>query len=298
MRSSASECASISLPGGRWPSTRRIASVELWSSQISGRNVRKNSRTGPDTNSATRSGLLRAMPLGTSSPITTCRYVTISSARTTERKLAITVSKRELSTCSPSAPMPSDEIVTPSCIEEMNLGGSLVMRLTALARRLPLCSSSRMRVRRDVTSPYSAATKNALSRSRPTRASSSRTRFTGWRTRLVRAYWAADRRPREVPGEYTGPRDDTNVCSMLLSNGDSLDTSRISRGAVPVSAQPCPRHALRLDSQPLHGLRAPLHVLLRPRLRAARRPAGGRPVRHLDPHQGERRRGAQVRIAA
>ena len=99
--------------------------------------------------------------------------------------------------------MPSDEIVTPSCIDEMNLGGSLVIRPTARARRLPACSSSRMRVRRDVTSPYSAATKNALSKSRPTRASSSRTRFTGWRTRLVRAYWAADRRPREVPGEYT-----------------------------------------------------------------------------------------------
>ena len=40
----------------------------------------------------------------------------------------------------------------------------------------------------------------------------------------------------------------------------------------------------------LHGLRAP-HVLLRPRLRAARRPTGRRPLRAFDPGEGERGRG-------
>ena len=43
---------------------------------------------------------------------------------------------------------------------------------------------------------------------------------------------------------------------------------------------------------PVHGLRPPLHLLLRPRVRAARRPAVGRPLRHLDPREGEHRRGA------
>ena len=38
-------------------------------------------------------------------------------------------------------------------------------------------------------------------------------------------------------------------------------------------AQPRQGHAVRLVAQPVHGLRAPLHVLLRARLRAARRPA-------------------------
>ena len=39
------------------------------------------------------------------------------------------------------------------------------------------------------------------------------------------------------------------------------------------AAQPRQGHAVRLVAEPVHGLRAPLHVLLRPRIRAARRPA-------------------------
>ena len=73
-----------------------------------------------------------------------------------------------------------------------------VIRSTARARRFPWCSSSMIRVRRDVTRPYSAATKNAFSRMRPSRASSSRPKVT--RAPKARAYWAADRRPRESEG--------------------------------------------------------------------------------------------------
>ena len=62
-----------------------------------------------------------------------------------------------------------------------------------------------------------------------------------------------------------------------------------------VGAQPREGHAVRLVAQPVHGLRPPLHVLLRPRLRAARRPARGRALRHVDPRQGQRRRGAAAR---
>ena len=52
---------------------------------------------------------------------------------------------------------------------------------------------------------------------------------------------------------------------------------------MPERAQPRQGDAVRLVAQPLHGLRAPLHVLLRPRVRAARRPAAddryGRSIR-------------------
>ena len=98
--------------------------VDSCSSQISGRTTMKNARTGPETASAVRSGWPSAIPFGTSSPITTCRYVTISSARITARNDAITALERCASTCSPRAPIASEEIVTPSCIAEMNRGGS------------------------------------------------------------------------------------------------------------------------------------------------------------------------------
>ena len=43
---------------------------------------------------------------------------------------------------------------------------------------------------------------------------------------------------------------------------------------------------------PYMGCVAPVHVLLRPPLRAARRPPVGRSLRPVDPRQAERRRGA------
>ena len=81
----------------------------------------KNPRTGVETASAVRSGWPSAIPFGTSSPITTCRYVMISSARITARTVAITGSNRCASTCSPRAPMASEVSVTPSCIAAMKL---------------------------------------------------------------------------------------------------------------------------------------------------------------------------------
>ncbi len=95
--------------------------------------------------------------------------------------------------------------MTPSCIAEMKRGGSAVIRSTARARRFPSCSNSMIRVRRDVTSPYSAATKNAFRSSRPTRASNSSRKV--MRRSPARAYWAAVRRPREsVERVYRGFR--------------------------------------------------------------------------------------------
>ena len=98
MRSSASECASCSAPGGSWPSRPSTSSVERCSSQISGASTVKKARTGVETASAVRSGWPSAIPFGTSSPITTCRKVMISSARITASTVAITGSKRCAST--------------------------------------------------------------------------------------------------------------------------------------------------------------------------------------------------------
>ena len=57
-------------------------------------------------------------------------------------------------------------------------------------------------------------------------------------------------------------------------------------------AQPRARHGLQVVAEPVHGLCPPLHVLLRPRVRAPRRPALRRPLRHLDQGQDQRRRRA------
>ena len=102
----------------------------------------------------------------------------IRKAKTIARIVAIHGSKSSLSTVSPTAPIASEVRVTPSCIAAMNRGGCAVIVRTAWARRLPSDSSSRSRVRRAVTSPYSAATKNAFSRISAPTASSSRKVFT------------------------------------------------------------------------------------------------------------------------
>jgi hypothetical protein len=158
----------------------------------------KNHCTGLETARAVRSGWPSAMPFGTSSPITTWRYVTIRSATMTASTDAMTSSSFRASTCSPRAPIARLETVTPSCIAAMKRGGFAVIRSTARARRLPWCSSSMIRVRRDVTRPYSAATKKAFSKIRPSRATNSRMKVT--RALQAVAYWAADRRPLESVG--------------------------------------------------------------------------------------------------
>ena len=81
-----------------------------------------------------------------------------------------------------------------------------------------------------------------------------------------------------------------NICSYT-SPGDR----RVPRRAVPERAQPRQGHAFQLVAEPLHGVRSPLHVLLRPGLRAPRRPAGGRPLRHLHPSEDQRRRSPSTR---
>ena len=55
----------------------------------------------------------------------------------TASSVAITLSNAFESALSPTAPMPSEVSVTPSCIAVMNCDGSLVIFRTARARRLP-----------------------------------------------------------------------------------------------------------------------------------------------------------------
>ncbi len=157
---------------------RSATSDERCSTQISGRNTKKKSRTGPETTRAAASECCSAMPFGTSSPITTWRYVisrkAIRNASTPARK----GSKTRARTGSPMAPMARLVSVTPSCMAAMKRGGLAVMVSTARARLLPCCSSSVIRVRRAVTRAYSAATKNAFSARSSATASSSKKRLT------------------------------------------------------------------------------------------------------------------------
>ena len=62
-------------------------------------------------------------------------------------------------------------------------------------------------------------------------------------------------------------------------------------------AEPGQGHAVRVVAQPLHGLRPPVHVLLRP---GFERPADGPPTTATDAHpgQGERRRRPRARARA
>ena len=78
------------------------------------------------------------------------------------------------SACSPSAPIAREVTVTPSCIAAMKRGGTAVSPSTCLALRLPSSESSWRRVRRTVTSAYSAATKKPFRRISATTPSSSR----------------------------------------------------------------------------------------------------------------------------
>ena len=97
----------------------------------------------------------------------------IRNASRTASTAASHSSKSSERTGSPSAPMPSEVSVTPSCIAAMNFGGSPTILCTARARRSPLFASSVIRVRRAVTSEYSAATKKPFSRISPPTARSS-----------------------------------------------------------------------------------------------------------------------------
>ena len=102
-------------------------------------------------------------------------------------------------------------------------------------------------------------------------------------------------RPRD-PVDAVGQLD--WLTERMFYTSSASPCSRVSRRALPQRAQPGAGDGVRVVAEPVHGLRAPLHVLLRPRVRAARRPAVRRPLRHEHPRQDERRRGAAPRARA
>ena len=144
-----------------------------------------------------------------------------------------------------------------------------------------------MRVRREVTRPYSAATKQPFSRIRTARASSSKGIVMPLGPTFVGSIvQACGHRIRAVGAHLRrGER-------LFYSSGVRVEY-RIEPCRTCV--EPRLRDAVRLVAQPVHGLRAPLHVLLRALVRAARRPSVRAGLRHLDPGEGEHRRGAAAR---
>src|SRR6187549_823277 len=107
--------------------------------------------------------------------------------------------------------------------------------------------------------------------------------------RAGRRYWAEGRSPRglarSIGAASVGERGERMFYTPRGGSG-------VPRRAVSERAQPRQGHGLPLVAEPVHGLRAPLHVLLRPCFRAPRGPALRRALRALDPREGQRRRGA------
>ena len=104
---------------------------------------------------------------------------------------------------------------------------------------------------------------------------------------------------RQRQGHAQDPRLELHGrCEHMFDTIGHRDVGRVSRRALPLCAQPGAGDGLRLVAQPVHGVRPPLHVLLCARVRAARRPAVGRSLRHEHPRQDERRRGAAPRARA
>src|SRR5262249_24161700 len=72
----------------------------------------------------------------------------------------------------------------------------------------------------------------------------------------------------------------------------------VPRGALSQRPQSRAEHAVQVVAEPLHGLRASLHVLLRARLRAARRSPRGGGIRPLGAREDQCGRGPAPRAGA
>ena len=128
-----------------WMPSMRMTS---WASQsrnvMNQLKVKKKTRIGTATASATGSARGSVYDFGTISPITTCRIEITRNATITETAVATpletpptALSITRATAGSPSAPSASDESVMPSCMAEMKCEGSLTILRTVRARRLP-----------------------------------------------------------------------------------------------------------------------------------------------------------------
>src|SRR3954452_24672757 len=157
------------------------------------------------------------------------------------------------------APMASDVSVTPSCIAAMKCGGSLVIDMTALAGRFPSSTSSFSRVRRTVTSEYSAATKKPFRRIRAATPKSSRK--TVMPRSPGRRYW---REVRPLLRGSIGDAGDVSVGLELVPLGAALPNEPLE-----VREGLGDREAARSGPKVVAEERE-RHLVGRPRLRANR----------------------------
>ena len=171
-------------------------------------------------------------------------------ANRTARNVPSQIPKRLERTFSPIAPIARDVSVTPSCIAAMKCGGSLVILITDRALRLPSSESSFSRVRRTVTSEYSAATKKPFRRISPATTASSRN------TVMPRA---PERRYERVSrpllrGSIGDGGDVSDACDMAFGSPidhealevrEGLGDRESSRRRVELSAEEWKRHLIR-----------------------------------------------------
>ena len=116
-----------------------------------------------ESTTASRSACWSATAFGTSSPRTTDRYVRIANAIRNATVFESGGSMNPESSGSPMAPSRIPDTVIPTCTVLMNRTGSSIRR-SALRAPTPLLLPARSssRLRRAVTSAYSAATKIAF----------------------------------------------------------------------------------------------------------------------------------------
>ena len=149
-------------------STLTTADVETVRNQTAGRARRARPRMNGDITAAIRSGFVRAMRLGTSSPITSDRYVIASttSARPTDSPcgaIHATVLKcapsSSASVAPPNTPARIPTMVIPICtVERKSFGRSASSRAT-VAPRSPSSLRVRRRALRDEMTAISAIAK-------------------------------------------------------------------------------------------------------------------------------------------
>ena len=165
IRSSASECTSRSAPGGSRPSEWRTSSVERCSSQISRAEDGEERAHGPRDPERRALGVAERGPLRHELAEHDVEEAEDAKARMmASRRHALVELARQRRLAQGADGQRGERDAELHRRDEA--GGSPVICRTSRARRLPWCCSSMIRVRRAVTRPYSAATKNALSRIR------------------------------------------------------------------------------------------------------------------------------------
>src|SRR5690348_2799239 len=193
IRISSGEWSRSCSPGGAMPAHRSRRVAAPLSKAIGQAMSHPKAINGPATQRLSSSGWTRATALGTSSPRVMWRMVMrmkaiadatpwVAMADSGLGSHVNALPTRPASAGSPIQPRPSEARVIPSCVAEIERPSDCTARRASLALPSPALAISSRRVRRAPTSANSAATKNALAKTRTT----------------------TDRRPRPIAGEADG----------------------------------------------------------------------------------------------